>query len=127
MWQEYFKVVKIKPGRVNTALFGLIDFSQPNIPLEKIVALYESDFPYLEITPKGMEAIYITGKPSLPTQTGLPAESITEKPSKEDLPGPIIEGTHFDKMPPDTSQKAKTTLGNKPKKTKKQGKNAGRS
>jgi hypothetical protein len=58
MWQNYFKLIKLKPGRVNTALFGLIDFRNPNIPLATIQALYESDFPYLQLTPLGESEIY---------------------------------------------------------------------
>jgi hypothetical protein len=58
MWQNYFKLIKLKPGRVNTALLGLIDFRNPNIPLATIQALYESDFPYLQLTPLGESEIY---------------------------------------------------------------------
>lgn len=58
MWKKYFNFVKLKPGRVITALFGLIDFSSDNIPIEKIKALYESDFPYLEITELGKSELY---------------------------------------------------------------------
>jgi len=53
MWQEYFRFVKLKPGKVFTALLGEIDFSSDSIPLEKIKQLYESNFPYLEITEEG--------------------------------------------------------------------------
>ncbi len=58
MWKKYFKVIKIIPGKVVTPLFGVIDFSSDNIPLEKIIALFESDFPYLQLTPEGEQAIY---------------------------------------------------------------------
>lgn len=58
MWQRYFRLIKLKPGRVVTALFGLIDFRNPDIPVEKIKALYENDFPYLEITPEGKRELY---------------------------------------------------------------------
>jgi hypothetical protein len=58
MWRHYFKFVKLQPGRVVTALFGLIDFREDNIPLEKIKALYESDFPYLQITEAGKTELY---------------------------------------------------------------------
>lgn len=58
MWKEYFTFIKLKPGRVVTTLFGEIDFSRDNIPLEKIVQLYENDFPYLQITEKGKQLIY---------------------------------------------------------------------
>lgn len=58
MWQRYFKFIKLVPGRVDTALLGMIDFSNPNIPVEKIQKLYESDFPYLELTPEGKKYLY---------------------------------------------------------------------
>jgi hypothetical protein len=58
MWKRYFRFIKLKPGRVVTALLGELDFSRDDIPLEKIKALYESDFPYLEITEDGKAEIY---------------------------------------------------------------------
>ena len=58
MWKRYFKFIKLRPGRVVTALLGELDFSQDNIPIEKIKALYESDFPYLEITEAGKAELY---------------------------------------------------------------------
>ena len=58
MWQEYFRFVKLKPGKVVTALLGEIDFSSDSIPLEKIKQLYESNFPYLERTSKGKSELY---------------------------------------------------------------------
>jgi hypothetical protein len=39
MWNKYFKFIKLKPGRVVTALLGEIDFSRDDIPLEKIKML----------------------------------------------------------------------------------------
>ena len=58
MWQDYFKLIKLKPGRVITHLFGELDFSRDNLSLEVLKKLYESDFPYLEITPLGKARIY---------------------------------------------------------------------
>ena len=58
MWKKYFKFIKLQPGRVITPLFGELDFSQDNIPVEKIRELYENDFPYLQITPEGMKELY---------------------------------------------------------------------
>ena len=58
MWKDYFKFVKLKPGRVVTSLFGTIDFSRDDIAIDTIQALYESDFPYLEITEKGKKELY---------------------------------------------------------------------
>jgi len=64
MWQEYFRFVKLIPGKVFTALLGDIDFSSDSIPLEKIKQLYESGFPYLEITEEGKK--YLFGIDKLP-------------------------------------------------------------
>ena len=58
MWKKYFRFVKLKPGRVVTALLGEIDFSRDDIPLDQIKVLYESDFPYLQITEEGKAEIY---------------------------------------------------------------------
>jgi len=58
MWQTYFRLVKLKPGKVVTALLGEIDFSSDSVPLEKIKQLYENNFPYLEITEEGKKYLY---------------------------------------------------------------------
>jgi hypothetical protein len=58
MWKSYFKFVKLEPGRVVTALFGELDFSADDIGIEIIKALYESGFPYLEITEEGKAEMY---------------------------------------------------------------------
>jgi len=58
MWKRYFKFIKLRPGRVITALFGELDFSRDDLPLEKIQQLYENDFPYLEITAEGKAELY---------------------------------------------------------------------
>jgi len=52
-WQTYFNLIGIRPGRVKTSLAGTVDFSDPVIPIETILALYESGLPYLELTPEG--------------------------------------------------------------------------
>lgn len=52
-----------------TQLFGEIDFSSDMIPLQRIKALYESDFPYLEITPEGTAYLY-----------GIPSEVTVQTP-----------------------------------------------
>lgn len=54
MWKQYYKFVKLKPGKVVTAQYGEIDFSADNIGTEIIQALYENGFPYLEITEMAM-------------------------------------------------------------------------
>ena len=58
IWTEYFTLIKVQPGRIVTPRFGTLDFSDPNLPVEKLLALFEDDFPYLKITPLGMEALY---------------------------------------------------------------------
>ena len=60
MWKTYFNFVKLEPGRVVTALFGELDFSADDIGIEIIQALYESGFPYLEITEEGKAELYRT-------------------------------------------------------------------
>lgn len=61
MWTKYFKVVKIRRGRVLTPRHGEIDFSRDNIPTEICQQLYEEDFPYLEITEEGKKELYGIG------------------------------------------------------------------
>lgn len=58
MWKQYFKFVKLKPGKVVTAQFGIIDFSADTIGIEIIKSLYENGFPYLEITETGKVELY---------------------------------------------------------------------
>ena len=58
MWKQYFKFVKLKPGKVFTSHFGEIDFSADKIGIEIIQALYENGFPYLEITEEGKAELY---------------------------------------------------------------------
>ena len=58
MWHEYFKLKNIAPGKVVTPKFGTLDFSKDNIPVETCKALFDSDFPYLELTEEGKSALY---------------------------------------------------------------------
>jgi len=58
MWKRYFKFVKLKPGKVVTALFGEIDFIADNIGIEIIKTLYDNGFPYLEMTEEGKAELY---------------------------------------------------------------------
>ena len=58
MWQTYFRLVKLKPGKVVTALLGEIDFSSDSLPLDQLKQLYEGGFPYLEITEEGKKQLY---------------------------------------------------------------------
>ncbi len=57
MWQVYFKVKGIQPGRVVTPRHGCLDFSRRDIPFETIKELYESGFPYLALTPRGKKKL----------------------------------------------------------------------
>jgi len=58
MWKLYFNFIKLKPGRVITSQCGDIDFRSDNISIETIKKLYESDFPYLQITELGKKELY---------------------------------------------------------------------
>jgi len=58
IWTDYFTLIKVRPGRIVTTRFGTLDFSDPHLPVDKLQALFEDDFPYLKITPLGMEALY---------------------------------------------------------------------
>jgi len=58
MWKNYFKMIKLVPGRVVVPGHGTIDFSRDDLPVEIIQKLYEEDFPYLELTPEGKKEIY---------------------------------------------------------------------
>lgn len=57
-WTDYFTLKKVQPGRIVTPRFGTMDFSDPLLPVEKVQALFEDDFPYLQITPLGLETLY---------------------------------------------------------------------
>ncbi|TSA37098.1 MAG: hypothetical protein D4R64_06180 [Porphyromonadaceae bacterium] len=57
-WKDYFTLIKVQPGRIVTPRFGTLDFSDPNLPVEKVQALFEDDFPYLQITSLGLETLY---------------------------------------------------------------------
>ena len=83
MWQKYFKVKGIVPGPVVTRLFGQMDFSSPDLSLEKVQALYEADFPYLDITPEGKRELY--GVQASPPPVASPAarRKNTSKPSSQ--------------------------------------------
>jgi hypothetical protein len=74
MWQKYFKFVNLVPGKVVIPRYGTIDFSRPDLPLETIQALYENDFPYLEITQQGLEELYGIEHPPQITETITPTE-----------------------------------------------------
>ncbi|MFA5815888.1 MAG: hypothetical protein WC865_09750 [Bacteroidales bacterium] len=70
-WKDYFTLIKVQPGRIVTPRFGTLDFSDPNLPVDKLQALFEDDFPYLKITPMGMEALY-----PIPPLAKLPSKKV---------------------------------------------------
>jgi len=82
IWTDYFTLIKVQPGRIVTPRFGTLDFSDPGLPVEKLQALFEDDFPYLQITPLGMDTLYplppLAKLPSKRMETPTPAR----KPAK---------------------------------------------
>jgi len=87
MWTKYFKVVKIRRGRVITPRHGEIDFSRNNIPVEICQQLYEEDFPYLEITEEGKKELYGIG---LEAPTSTASRSVGDAPIEEvPVPEPV--------------------------------------
>jgi hypothetical protein len=68
IWTDYFMLIIVLPGRIVTPRFGTLDFSDINLPVEKVQALFEDDFPYLQITPVGMEALYPIPLAKLPSK-----------------------------------------------------------
>jgi len=58
IWTDYFTLIKVLPGRIVTPRFGTLDFADPLLPVEKVLKLFEDDFPYLQITPLGLETLY---------------------------------------------------------------------
>lgn len=55
-WKDKYQLVKVKPGKIHTRLFGVLDFSKNNIPVEKCDQLYNSGFIYLEPIAKTTKA-----------------------------------------------------------------------
>jgi hypothetical protein len=58
IWTNCFKLMQVLLGRIVTARFGTLDFADPNLPMEKVQALFEDDSPYLQITPLGIDTLY---------------------------------------------------------------------
>lgn len=58
MWKKYFKLVKVKPGKIVTQQFGVLDFSTNNLNVDHLKILFENDFRYLEITEEGKKVLY---------------------------------------------------------------------
>jgi hypothetical protein len=71
IWTDYFNLIKVLPGHIVTSRFGTLDFSDPNLPMEKLESQFEDDFPYLQITPLGMEALY-----PVPPLAKLPSKKV---------------------------------------------------
>lgn len=57
LWQKYFKLVKLVPGKVIVQGIGTVDFSG-DVPVELCQQLWENDFAYLEITEEGKRELY---------------------------------------------------------------------
>lgn len=57
VWQEYFQLVKLTPGRVIVQGYGEIDFSKEVSP-ELCLDICENTTGVLKITEKGMEKFY---------------------------------------------------------------------
>ena len=58
MWTDYFTMIKLRRGRVITPSHGEIDFSRDDISVETCKELYDSGFPYLELTELGKKELY---------------------------------------------------------------------
>jgi hypothetical protein len=58
MWTDYFRFVKLRRGRVITPSHGEIDFNREDIPVETCKELFNSGFPYLELTEVGKKELY---------------------------------------------------------------------
>lgn len=71
IWTDYFTLKKVLPGRIVTPRFGTLDFSDPGLSVEKLQALFEDDFPYLQITPLGLETLY-----PVPPLAKLPSRNV---------------------------------------------------
>jgi hypothetical protein len=107
MWKRYFKFIKLKPGRVVTALFGELDFSRDDIPVETIKTLYESDFPYLKITDAGLKEFYGIG----------PLEEISIFPpeeSKAEITEQAVENQEQIEEPESNEEVSETLTSNEP-------------
>jgi hypothetical protein len=57
IWTDFVNLIKALSGRIVTPRFGTLDFSDSGLAVEKLQALFDDDFPYLQITPLRMEVI----------------------------------------------------------------------
>lgn len=58
MWRDYFKFIKLVPGKVKIQGYGTIDFSKDNLSVDLLKTLYDNKFPYLKLTELGKEKLY---------------------------------------------------------------------
>ena len=58
MWTDYFRLIKLRRGRVITPSHGDIDFSSDHIEIEICKELFDNGFPYLELTEIGKQELY---------------------------------------------------------------------
>lgn len=75
------------PGNVVVPRYGKVDFSRPDLPLKMVQDLYESDFPYLQITPEGLRELYGIAPEKDQTETQeIPQEIVDETEANEEKP-----------------------------------------
>lgn len=110
-WTKYFKVIGIEPGPVITHRFGLIDFSDTSLPVEKMLKLYEDKCPYLQPTKQGTEFLYgIITTPPNAFPALKPTPEVAANPKSD-----IISETERETNKEETPQKP--IDNNPPKKT----------
>ncbi len=59
MWTDYFRLIKLRRGRVITPSHGEIDFSRDDIGMKICKELFDRGFPYLELTELGEAELYL--------------------------------------------------------------------
>jgi len=79
-WTAYFTLIKVLPGRIVTPRFGTLDFSDPKLPVEKVKALFDDGFPYLELTTLGLQKF--PNEISQPQSDPVPGTDQAEQPVK---------------------------------------------
>jgi hypothetical protein len=85
MWQEYFIVKGIHPGRVVTHRNGTLDLRRENIPLETVKELYDNGFPYLKLTEKGKAELYTQKEDTDSKNLSDPVTELTEDNPKSKI------------------------------------------
>lgn len=69
MWRDYFKFIKLVPGKVKVQGYGIIDFSKDNLSVDLLKTLHDNKFPYLKLTELGKEKLYGIIKKKTPRKT----------------------------------------------------------